>query len=300
MEQYYFILGAADPEMVKIEKTLRESNQVFAIATTNGARVNAGNAYNADPVNIPEGYIPVIIEAEPANIGEWNEFVRIDHHRHGDYGYDLGYERYFEASSLGQLYKLLNLKPTADVLTLAAMDHCFADALIGKCANVDGKEVLNLKIENICAGTGLSIADVESKINFWLQKMKNTNGVKIINGIEVVNLTEHNMGTGYSSELLCSQVAAILSGKAVLLKHQDSEYSPLKVTINGNNSPDTIKYFKDEFCRLNYFQNIYGVESRRYAGGYFSSNTIEPLNFTVTLNQIKVYTEIKPPSPKMS
>ncbi len=288
MQKYFFILGAKDPEMEGMEKLLKENGHQYAVATISGVRVNAGNTYSADAVLVPDGYTPVVIETEPSNFEDWSEKVRIDHHRPGDFGYDLGYDRYFEASSLGQLCKLLNIAPSQEHLVLTAMDHCFTDALMGKCEGVSKDEVLKLKILNIASATGKPFGEVDDAIKGWLSKIDEVGEVKSVDGVDVVNFTEIDLGVGYSFELLTAQVASVLSGKAVLLKHKDSEGSELKVTINGNNSAGTIRYFKEEFSKVNNFNKVYGVETRKYAGGYYSSNTTEPLKLELPPNEPKI------------
>lgn len=52
---YFFILGAADPEMAAIESLLVASGQRFGYASLAGVRVHPGNAYKADGVLFRDG-----------------------------------------------------------------------------------------------------------------------------------------------------------------------------------------------------------------------------------------------------
>ncbi len=273
MQKNFFILGADDPEMREIVKILTEKGEMFVFAKIEKERVNPGQAYEADAVEVPDGYTPVLIETEPANFKDRTDVARIDHHREGDLGYNLDYTRYLEASSLIRLLKLFGMEPTPEQKVLAAMDHCFLDALEGRCEGVTKNEVLRLKIQNIAESTRSEYIVVQEKILYWLKKIKKSTDSVIVDGIKIVNLTMRNMGIGYSENLLSAQVAAALSGGAVLFKRKDSKGSPYKISINGRNSEATIRYFRDVFCKANHLEAFYGVLTRGYAGAIFSDET---------------------------
>ena len=49
---YVFVLGAGDPEMSAIERVCQESNYIVLYASVQGQRVHAGNAYQADSIDL--------------------------------------------------------------------------------------------------------------------------------------------------------------------------------------------------------------------------------------------------------
>jgi len=101
-----WVLGAADPEMARIEALLRELGErvVYAL-TTADERVHADNAYADDLVAIcaPRGTERVyLIECDPP-VTASHLVRRIDHHRPGDTGYGRPPEEFLPASLLGQV-----------------------------------------------------------------------------------------------------------------------------------------------------------------------------------------------------
>ncbi|CAK7994626.1 Hypothetical protein POVR1_LOCUS150 [uncultured virus] len=103
-----FVLGADDPEMRAIEKTLSAYGHDFVYATFNGARCNAGNAYSADDIDA-NGKQFVMIEADFKNPRDVLKRI------------DLPPENFFQASSIGQLYEYLEIGDVPhEMLVLAA------------------------------------------------------------------------------------------------------------------------------------------------------------------------------------
>lgn len=118
-----WVLGASDPEMVMIEKLLRDCGERVAYALgENGQRVHPGNAYRdaSAIVDNPDAFDQVVlvecdlIRFEEQLFGLGGEpiseanVIRIDHHRPGDPGYGLPPEQFLEASSIGQVLVLLS------------------------------------------------------------------------------------------------------------------------------------------------------------------------------------------------
>lgn len=157
MQDYLFILGAADPEMNAIFSGLVALSKNVQFAEIDGVRVHAGNAYKADTLRVPEGYMVVTVECAVA--GTASE-VRIDHHQEGDAGYGLPADRYFDGSSIGQLINFLVMEGESRqvveaafggmsfIKLVAASDHCPAHALKGKCPGVSAEDVLQFRAEN--------------------------------------------------------------------------------------------------------------------------------------------------------
>jgi hypothetical protein len=101
-----WILGTPDPEMEMIERLLQGVGQRVAYATCGGRRAHPGNAYRADPVDVPAGTTPVWVECAPS-AGRPEGSMVIDHHQHGDPGFGRAPEEFLPASSIGQVIAAL-------------------------------------------------------------------------------------------------------------------------------------------------------------------------------------------------
>lgn len=259
-----FVLGAEDPEMVRIGEVLDDAGKACMHAKKDGQRVHPGNAYEANNGDdIPDGANVIFVECEIAGT---NPKLRIDHHRPGDSGYDKNAEQYWEAASLGQLHTYLGTTPTLRDFTLAAMDHCPSAALKGQCPGVSADAVLYVKLEEIAKATARSIDEVREKVVYFRQAL----GIceTILMGDQNVHNVRENTGIGYTLAYLSAQVAAWLSGSAVILHLYNEEGGPERLHLCGDVNEDTAVYFMETWVPENGLTNIYGVPSRGYAGGY--------------------------------
>ena len=273
-----FILGVNDPEMQEIEKILQEQGESYQYAMSGGRRVHPGNAYKADePSYVGNEHEIVFVECGmEGGLEEENEALprqfgihHIDHHRPGDHGYGLPASDFWQASSLGQLCKMLDVVPSQDQLVLAAMDHCPAAAIRGECPGVSAQEVLERKIQEIAKATNHSAGDVRRKISLYSDLIEKSPFLSIsMDGGMLVDMREYYLGEGYSVELLAAQTAALAGGHTVLLKHRDAPGKPEKWLISGHASPDVIEAFIKHWAPSKGLVGIYGVPNRGYAGGY--------------------------------
>lgn len=87
---------------------------------------------------VEDGMILVMVECNPPPVwdGIAHEVLVIDHHAPHPNS-TRPPEEYWEASSLGQVCDLLDIKPTHELLAQAAADHCLAAAFAGQCPGVD-------------------------------------------------------------------------------------------------------------------------------------------------------------------
>jgi len=267
VEQYFFLGGASDPEMQMMNSIVREVGMSFAYATAGGKPCHPGNAYKADSVEVPEGQHFVVIECEPKNIGNFPDVVRIDHHRPQDPGFHMGPAQYWEAASIGQLYRLLGIEPTQEAKVMAALDHCFPAAVITQCPGVSSDEVLNLKIEEIAKGTRVTEEEVRGRTSFFHNLVAEVPEV-VMGKQKVKDLRTYYMGEGYSLDLLAAQVAVALEGQTALVRLRDRAGEPEKVALSGNATPETVRAFLEEWAPAHGLVRTYGVPARGYAGGY--------------------------------
>jgi len=172
-----WILGAADPEMNAIEALLRREGGRVLYAVALGrdgkpGRVAPFAAYRAvgvsdrpDPQGdediVPGAELPafareagfervVLVECDVPG-AEWGglDVVRVDHHNPGDPGHGAPPAQFWEASSLGQVYRLLGLTaPPDDHVMAAAADHCLAAAYAGRCPGVASERLQAWRAES--------------------------------------------------------------------------------------------------------------------------------------------------------
>ncbi|MBX2866728.1 hypothetical protein KTR10_02130 [Candidatus Kaiserbacteria bacterium] len=260
---YFFLLGAEDPEMKKMEELLGDSLQY---AVLDGKRVHPDSAYDADPVVVPRQHQLVLIECEPSNIREHPDAIRLDHHRPGDPGYNKGAQDFLKASSIGQLHQLLDVEPTAEVLVVAACDHCMPDAVQGRCPGVSPEEALAFSISEIARHTHTSSMEVSEHIKRFQMLIENAPR-EVFGEQEVHDLREHYLDPGYSLNFLTARVAVALEGCCALLCHDDWHRGGIKWQLFGNAAPETFVLFQGWAVKQG-LKRVYGVPHRGYAGGY--------------------------------
>ena len=168
-KDWIFVLGAQDPEMREIEKTLVAAGFTCLHAAHRGRRCSAQTAYRADgvvkvgPDGVPR---PAVLQPRaPAVFVECGiagraPALRVDHHHPGDPGYEMPAERFLDGSSLGQVLRLLEREPTETQRLLAAGDHCLTAAYQGACPGVDPGELLFLRAAWQAKMSGRTLSDV--------------------------------------------------------------------------------------------------------------------------------------------
>jgi len=162
------ILGSADPEMQAIEELLAMYEYRFEYARVNGRRVHPGNAYNADPVILNKLETVVLVECQPQNVtfkGKDCEIITIDHHRPSDPGYNQTPDKFWEASSIGQICKLLDIPQMNELKLIAAADHCLAAAYAGKCPGIDPDKLMEWRIKSRAAFQNRSAEEVLADVH---------------------------------------------------------------------------------------------------------------------------------------
>lgn len=266
-----FILGARDPEMDAIQAFLEEWGLPFAYARNlDGSRVDGRTAYGAQ-ATVPEGMLPIFIESSVPGV---EPLARIDHHREGDPGYDLPPARSLEASSIGQLFKMLGIEPPHDVVVLAAMDHSFAAAASGEVPGVAPEEVIDLKIAEIAKATGAAADEVRDLVGNYSVLVDKAASLNLgpDDDMLVQDLREFPLDAGYSLSYLTLQVAIVQAGQAALIRARDSAGGPDKIMLTGRVSEELAKTFMRDWAPAQGLVNVYGVPRRGYAAGYLQPN----------------------------
>lgn len=260
-----FVLGAKDPEMDRIEEILKQQSQRYIHAKIGGRRVHAGNAYHADNAHeIPFCAEVIFVECEIPGI---RFKTRIDHHRPGDPGYEKDARHYWEGSSLGQLHIHLGIteRSPADC-ALAAMDHCFNQAMQGYCPGANPGVVLARNLFAIADSFGITLDEVNGAVNRLAGTIREA-PVLMIGGYPVRLLPE-NLGVGYTLEQLAAYIAAALEDEAILIRCRNEENGPEKVVLRGNVDTALVRYFMQTWAPAEGIIEIYGCPERGYAGGF--------------------------------
>jgi hypothetical protein len=164
LDKHYFILGSEDLEMYTIRNYLNRLDlRYFAALNENFKRCSGGYSNSIFPIHKhPDlaDMIPIFVECCPKG-GYPENAVIIDHHTPGSFGYDLGPDKFVEASSLGQVLAIVNYddgpqfdgtnwiykgeKLNQDWVLTMAYDHCLPRALNNECPGVTASAVFDFR-----------------------------------------------------------------------------------------------------------------------------------------------------------
>ncbi|WP_341304682.1 hypothetical protein [Pseudomonas sp. TMP25] len=253
---YIFVLGADDPEMSAIERLCRERYYVVLYACVQGQRVHAGNAYQADFVELQTypGLIPVWIECRSKNYQ--SHHIIIDHHRAGDSGYGFPPDQYWLGSSIGQLCALIGHERTDELSITAAADHCLSHAYKRLCPGVNPDALRNWRAKTRAQFQGIPVAKLEGQVEQAILMLRDK-PIITINGETFIDARE-----GKIKEF--SEAAAII-GESVMYELYDFKSKRIKVGVLGGESHKIIAWLKWADKTL---IDTYGDPQRGYAGGY--------------------------------
>lgn len=285
-----FVLGAADPEMKRIEEVLTRLDVPFSHALFKGAdgtwsRVHGGVAYKATEVGfigkdgavVLNGVNPETLVFVECAIAGMSPVDRLDHHNPGDRGYGAAPEFYWEASSLGQLYHFLKewavSRPALrewtagylagvfgeDRLLLAASDHCPAHAYKGKCPGVDVAALKAMRRRNAATFQKKSVEDFDREVDAALAMLLALPEV-------VTSAGTYRVSTGDIPQLNHAQLEL---GVPVEYRMVGNARDPrTKVGLLGG-EPELIRLWMSS--KASELVDIYGDPARGYAGGYLPS-----------------------------
>ena len=287
------VLGAKDPEMDRIAEISQKKEGVIVVhAMKDGILVNPANAYEANEDSLvlymKKGALMenikqvIFVECNmPAlNFIIDKRFMHADHHRPGDTGFSFGPNDFWKASSLGQVYELLNLQnPTSRDNILAAMDHCFNAAANGKCVGVSLEQVLELKFAGIAQETGNTVQDIQ----VYTRRVVESFGLRWVQDIypdifisreiiikDTLVYVIPDRGVGYNVKYLCAQVAAVIREIPVLIHSHLMEGDLGKFHLCGNASKELVEFFMNYWAQEIGLEKVYGNPDRGYAGAYIT------------------------------
>jgi len=289
------LIGAKDPETVGIEQILNTVGYNFAYATVDGTLCNPTNAYSAN--NDLSSFDNVIfIECEHVDFS--GNSIFIDHHRSHDYGYSFDYNDFLEAASIGQLFKLivlsdpvasfdLSLSITFDILpsqdfyfhndqwllnfsdyaiiipnhitTIAAIDHCLADAYKNLCLGVNRNDIHREQMTAISIKYSASNELISTLSDFFISCLEKEN--------DIIDLTSIDLGIGYSLEYILLREISLFNNKAIAVKTKNEKYGQDKLMLLGLSDSQVSNFLNDSSFSEYKVSNAFGVPTRGYAGG---------------------------------
>jgi len=250
---FFFVLGAPDHEMVEIEHLCKEFGFSYAYATYQGKTVHTYEAYNANGVStktIPEDSQIVFVECQVFGL---KESFRIDHHHPGDPGYGKQPEKFLEGSSIGQFLSMTQIPVSQRHKIIAACDHCLTAAYQGLCPGVSVEEVLNFRENSRSVARGLTIDELRAQIKIAIDALRAADKV-LLNGVPVAWIDKD------IPEL--SEASARCAIPYMYMRKQED--GRLKAGIRS--APSHMVEYWIENCDLN---NVYGDPQRGFAAGYF-------------------------------
>lgn len=261
-ETLLFVLGSADREMAVIHSAAaRQGHHVGLACDADFKRCSPRSAYDArevDMVNFATGtdYSRVVrVECDgPAIAALTDDPVVVDHHRPGDPGFDGRPEEFWESSSIGQVFDLIGLVPSARDLLVAASDHCPGHAYKGRCPGVDPKLLANDRVHGRARHCGIDPATLERRI------------------VTAEALIEQQLRDGADLPFFASQVdelpeACLRRGVAVSYRMPSRDGDKIGV-LNGE--PPMIRRWMEQTAPALGLLDIYGSPERGYAGGYLA------------------------------
>jgi hypothetical protein len=267
LKQHLFILGAADPEMDRIERALVELSAQYIIAEVDGKRVNPGNAYKMQE-RLPKVFTPIFVECGGTNeyLAQYVPFVKIDHHNPGDFGFDKGPDQYWEGSSLGQLYRLLLANGASpcvldmafgeDRYYIAASDHCPSYAYRGLCPGIDPDFLKKSRAVRQADFNRMGLKEYLEKLDESIEKAYSLPTMEL--GGEAFLIASEEI-------FMLNEVSLILGLPVQYTMKPNARESRIKIGLLGG-SPSLIQSWM-EYQQMNLI-NIYGSPERGYAGGY--------------------------------
>ena len=266
-----FILGANDPEMQYIEDILLEENYKVAYATEeDGSRIAASLAYT-DRCNhytlvkdrCIEGITTYVTIENGLKFDCDTEVIKIDHHNEGDFGFGMEASQYWQASSVGQLFKLIGKRVNNKARLIAAGDHCPAAAYEGLCPNVVPSELLDHRIANRAKFMRLKYDEVMA----MFEEAKEL----ILDAKSILISTDSVFTVKDLTAIDCEQYPMIPEASAYLgipitNKMYNEKLGTVCFMVKANNELLVKRWM--EAAKENGLVNVYGDAVRGYAGGY--------------------------------
>lgn len=264
------IFGADDHEAQAAKKLALAAGLEIADATVDGVKCHAGNAYQANGSTCDtthSGIHCILFECGEGASNGLNTIAVCDHHRPGDYGYDLPPYQFWQASSLGQLAKHLGYGEDAEkaakamkvgeqwLLMVAANDHCPANAYRGDCIGITSNEFHEFRLALLMEQFGEH--RVKTLVAFWNKELKDG---AILNVSDIRGLGPLKD----RDEKACLAEVGLSQGMGYIYLSINGGGNQ-EICLGGSNSPKTVEAVMEWMEKVT-GNKPYGVPSRGYAG----------------------------------
>lgn len=256
-----FVLGGFDTEMKEITELLDSHGERYIFAKHGDSRVSRTLAYDATSPKPAYGQVWIecchrdYTKKELASLG----IEVIDHHSEGDFGYGLPAKQFYEASSIGQLYNLLNWEPTLRSKIIAAADHCLMLGYMGKCPGVRRVDILSFRLE--------FYRNRYKDPMKWLQEAHEE--VKKCPDIEIMETTVKDISSvAKRYKPFLSEVACYYGVKTINISSKEDGSTKLFLS---NLSKEHLNLFMTTTCyEWGRVKKVYGDPTRQFVGCIYS------------------------------
>lgn len=252
-----FVLGGSDTEMIEIEDILTGIGHTVVYAERNGARTSRRDAYSADSPRPRANQVWIECCHQDYSKKELKSLgiIIIDHHNPGDPGYGKPSSEYLQASSIGQLCKMLDIQASKRVTLIAAADHCLRLAYNNYCPGVTREELKTFRL------AFYHDPNPEAQMEKLRGLIHDCPDVEI-NGRTVKDISK--IPVKYNRWL--TEVGCYYGLRTFSLRPAGQGY---KAFLSNMRSKD-IRYFMDEQCHeFGVVTNVYGDPKRQFAGCHF-------------------------------
>lgn len=273
------VLGAMDREMAAIKALCEGAGVEVVQAATLGpdgslTPVGGQTTYQATSPEPQAG--DIWVECAPAQGGK-SALARagallVDHHEPGDFGHGRSPVTAFEASSLGQILALLEVRHRL----IAACDHCVTAAFAGLVPGVTREDVLTMRIAGAAAAEGRLPEEILFEVEQALHLLDQAPLVEI-GGVWVADLrSQTTVGLHH---------AGAMTGRAYVTLVREKVSGRLKCVL-GADGPGTASEgraaagFAVWAGRQGYVDAYGGDPARGFAGAYLPRGSLEILNLT--------------------
>jgi len=274
MPSRIWVLGAADPEMERIEQLLADAGEDVTYAVVGGEpggeRVKPGTAYGGRPWRRIDPATPVITvecSVDPWSVRPGQIAHACDHHRPGDPGYGRPPADFWAASSIGQVCAILGHAPTRELLLIAASDHCPSAAYAGLCPGIDPDELLRWRAASRAAFRGITAEQMEATV---------LAAVAVLRAAPMIRL-DGQAGPGTIADVRDLHVpelpeASLRLGVPILCRGLPDR-GRRKINVLGDVGGHHVRAFLGGWAARNGLVDMYGDPMRGYAGGYDPTTT---------------------------
>lgn len=275
-----FVLGAPDPEMNAIEVALRTLPDVTVhhAVTAAGTRVTPREAYGTDN-SIPDVALDAFVVTVECSVQGLRVDHKVDHHNPGDAGYGRSPDEFWEASSIGQVYLLIEKHFGSDAaeaafdqkvingdkLYYAASDHCPSHALVGMCPGID-REALRVHRARISAAFRGTTPEAVLAENAAAALLVEQLPVSECGRYKVAPMPVDGVQGPHWGN------AAMEAGWAIQYYLKDGKTGQLKVGILNGVDSQTVADWMEAHRNSDKHEGVYGDPSRGYAGCYVIAN----------------------------